>query len=278
MDITQRDIYLLLTMGLAVVAMSFVFPGLGLGGDQVSENEIPELDVNASEFNFTGERPAAPGAPNTGDLVWKDNRSDQLNQVWLRGDTSGGVEMALLPPSSSTDPVEIIINDWQDGNVQGSERFQFNQSDVGETTVFVNQSLGYRITLEPLTIDRSTGEYTVRFEVVSQVVDAGWAEGVPVLGTAIEGAQATAATLGWFVELIVWALTYVFQLLANAVAIAAKVSVYFVSLITWLLSTYTSIVASAGSWVAVFVALPGILLGAVLGKIIIIAAGLLPTT
>jgi hypothetical protein len=278
MDITQRDVMLLFTMGLAVVAMSFIFPSLGIGGDQVTENEIPELDVNASQFDFTGERPPPPGAPNTGDLEWRDDRDEQLNQVWLRGDTSGGVEMALLPPSGPNDSVQVTINEWSSGSVVYDERLNFSQSDVGNTSVYYNQSLGYRMTFEPLLIDRDAGDYTIRYEVLAQVTDAGWLSGVPVIGAAVEGAQATAATLGWFVELAVWALTYVFELLANAVVLASTVAVYFVSLITWLLTTYTSIVASAPGWVSVFVALPGILLGAVLGKIVIIAAGLLPTT
>ena len=279
MDITQRDVMLLFTMGLAVVAMSFIFPSLGIGGEQVQENEIPELDVNASQFDFTGERPPPPGAPNTGDLEWRADRDEQLNQVWLRGDTSGGVEMALLPPSSESDPVQVVINEWNSsGAVADTDTFNFTESDVGNTSVFVDEELGYRITLEPLTIDRDAGDYTIRYEVLAQTTDAGWLSGVPVVGAAVEGAQATAATLGWFVELSVWALTYVFELLANAVAIGSTVAIYFVSLITWLLTTYTSIVASAPGWVSVFVALPGILLGAVLGKIVIIAAGLLPTT
>jgi len=277
-DITQRDVMLLFTMALAIVSMSFVFPSLGLADESVDANDIPEFSINESRFQFGGSFPTAPGSPSTGELSWINGSNDQLNQVWLRGDTSGGVEMALLPPSSSTDPVQVIINEWSSGSVTYSERFNFTQSDVGNETVFVNESLGYRLTLEPMTIDRDAGDYVIRYEIIAQQVDAGWLEGVPVLGTAVKGAQATAATLAWFVDIAVWAITYLFEIIANTAGVAADVTVYLVGLMAWLSTTYTSIVAAAGSWAAVFLALPGIIFSAVLAKLIIIGIGLLPTT
>jgi len=280
MNISQRDVMLLLTMGLAVVSMSFVFPALGLADESVSENEIPEFNVEPDRFEFAGEAPPAPGSPRTDELTWDDSRDDQFNQVWLEGDTTGGVEVALLPPdgdnATESDPLQITINEWDSGSVSYTERLNFTSE--GQERVLINESLGYEMTFESLTVDGDAGVYEVRYDIRSQVVDSGWLSNVPVLGSAVEAGQATAATLGWFIEIAIWAIQWIFQLIGNAVAVGADVGVYLVTLITWLATTYASIVASANSWVAVFVALPGILLSAVLAKLVIIAVGLLPTT
>lgn len=276
MNITQRDVQVIVVMSLAVISMSFIFPALGIGGEEVQDNDIPSLEMNSSRFDISGDIPAAPGSPNTGELVWKDSRDDQLNQVWLRGDTSGGVEMALLPPINGTRPLQVTISEWDSGNVVYNERINF--TDTGQEEIFVNESLGYEMTFESLEVNDTAGDYTIRYEVVAQVVDSGWLSGVPVLGGAVEATQATAATLGWFIELAMWAITYVFDLIANAVGLTADVGIYLVSLINWLITSYTGIIASTAGWVSVFVALPGILLGTVLAKVVAVGIALLPTT
>lgn len=279
MDITQRDVMLLLTMGVAVVSMSLVFPSLGLADETVSENDIPEFSINESRFQFAGEAPPAPGSPRTDELSYDESRDEQFNQVWLRGDTSGGVEVALLPPTgdtTSSDPLQIVINEWSSGSVTYSERLNFTSE--GQQEVFVNESIGYEMTFTALNVSDSAGYYEVRYNIRAQVVDSGWLSGVPVLGTAVEAGQATVAVLGWLIEILIWSIQWLFQLIGNAAAIAADVGIYLVRLITWLATTYAAIVASAGSWVSVFVALPGILLSAVLAKLVIIGVGLLPTT
>lgn len=276
MDISQRDVMLLFTMGLAVVSMSFVFPALGLSGSNVAESDIPELDVNQSQFDFSGDFPTAPGSPRSEELTYDTSASDNFNQIWLEGDTSGGVEVVLLPPSGG-DPAHTRINDWDSGSVAGFTEFDFSSN--GSTAIYDNDTTGYQIEFEALRIDDTAGYYEVRMTVRSDLQGSGgWLSNVPVLGSAIDVGVATAATLGWFVEIAIWAVVALFDVLLNAGTVAINVIIYFVTLMTWLTTTYTSIVAAAGSWVSVFVALPGIMLGAVLAKLVIIGLGMLPRT
>lgn len=269
---------LLFTMALAIVSMSFVFPAMGITtSDQVAENEIPDLDVNSSRFDFSGEFPIAPGSPRTEDLVWDNSSTNQLNQIWLEGDTSGGVEVALLPPETSSGPgPQTIVNNWDTGSVTYSETQ--NYTAAGDTGYFYNETMGYELQFEALTVSDANGIYEVRMTVRQELGSSGWLSNVPVLGTAVDVGAATAATLGWFVEIAIWAVTYLFTLIANGVGLAADVGIYLVTLLTWLATTYTSIISATGSWAGVFVALPGILLSAVLAKMVIIGAQLLPTT
>lgn len=274
-DITQQDVMLLLTMGLAVVSMSFVFPALGLADESVDANEIPEFTVDTARFDFAGDFPEAPGNPASGDLSYIEGRDEQLNQVWLRGDISSGEEMALIPPAGGN-PTQIVITEWDSQSIQNTHRLNFTQE--GQTSIFVNETVGYRIQFEALTLDDDAGEWEVRYEVLAQDTDSGWLSNVPILGGAVQLASGTAAVLGWFAEIIVWAFAFLFDLIANAVGLGGDVATYLITLIAWLTTTYTGIVASADAWVAVFVALPGILLSAVLAKFVIVGASLLPTT
>lgn len=155
---------------------------------------------------------------------------------------------------------------------------RLNFTDTGQSHIFVNESMGYRMTFESLKVNDTAGNYTVRYEVVSEQVDSGWLSGVPVLGATVEATQATAATLMWFIEISVWALVYVFDLVANAVGLATDVGVYVVGVVNWLITTYTGIISSVGGWPGVFIALPGLLLGAVLAKMVAVGITLLPTT
>lgn len=266
---------MLFTMGLAIVSMSFVFPALGLADDSVASNEIPELDIASDRFDFAGDFPAAPGSPRTEELTWDDSRSEQFNQIWLDGDTTGGTEVILLPPASG-DPLQTKVSVWDTGNVDYYERQ--NYTETGAERYFVNETVGYRLAFEAVEIDTESGIYEVQMTVRGEKDSGGWLSNVPVIGTVVDAGAATAATLGWLVEIAIWTVTYMFGLIATAVGLATDVVFYLMTLMAWLATTYTSIVAAAGSWTSVFVALPGILLSAILAKFIAIGVGLLPTT
>lgn len=277
MAITQRDVMLLFTMGLAVVSMSLVFPAMGLSDESVSSSDIPELSIDDSTFDLTGEVPEAPGGPGGGNLSWIDGREDQLNQAWPRGSTSGGIEIGLLTPNVDQ-PAHIFIAEWDSGQLVGED--QHNFSSEGETWIMINESMGIEAQFEVTLYNESAGNYAVEYDVLSlqQSGGGGWFSNLPVIGGAIDGVQSVATVLGWFVEMFAWASLYIIELIANAIAVAGTVGFYFVELITWLATTYSSIVAGANSWVSIFVALPGILLSVVLGKFVIIGIQLLPTT
>lgn len=277
MPITQRDVMLLLTMALAIVSMSFVFPALGLGGDQVQSNEIPEFDIDEDRFDLAGDFPEVPGSPSSGDLVWEDGRDDQLNRDYIRGDTSGGLEIFVDPDAPTGYNASVTLNEWDSGNVIYTVDFLF--SEVGDEHVYVNQSMGIEMTMEATEIsdDRDVVRYTVESRTDGSG-GGGWLENVPLIGGAVEVASATGAVLGWFVEVFVWAALFLFDLIANTVAIGGEVAVYLVSLLAWMSTTYTGIVSAAQGWASVFVALPGVIFGTVLAKFVIIAVGLLPTT
>lgn len=278
-EITRRDIMLLLVMAIAIVSMSLVFPALGLTDeDSVSASEIPEFSLQESRFDIAGEFPNAPGTPTTGTLTYDPQADYNNNQIWLSGGTdAGGYELVLLPNGTSAD---VRINEWNDTSFVDQQTVVVNESNP--TGVVSNDQ--WTVTAEITdkfngTTNTSTGYYQVDYEVVEQPGDGGAiGERIPVIGSLFSATNALAGMVGWIASIIYWFLQTSFEVILNVTGLLYDVTSYFIGLLTWMSTTYGNVVTSASGWVSVFVALPGIIFSAVLGKLVIIGIGLLPTT
>lgn len=278
MNISQRDVMLLLTMALAVVSISFVFPALGLGGENVAENELPQFEIESDRFDVAGDFPTSPGTPSSGTLIYDAEADLNENQVWLTGGTDGGgFELVLLP---NGDEAEVRINEWNSsGAVVGYD--SVNVSAENQTGSVERGPWGITVeTTEQFDgdADPGVGYYSVEYDVVDEPGDGGSiGERIPIVGSIIGGTNALIGMVGWIGSIIYWAVQVLFEGILNVTGIGYDISSYFIGLFSWLSSTYFGIVSSAGaSWVSVFVALPGILLSVMLGKFAIIAVRLIP--
>lgn len=280
MELTEFDIVVVVTMTLAVVSMSFVFPAMGLtDGDSVGESEIPEFNVTEDRFDFVGDRPAPPGTPTNIRMDWNGSQDAAFsdNQVWLNGDTNGGTELLILP-NSSTGGMEVRVNIWNgSGQVNETEVQTFDSSGESGHMRVNDYSLLWSVESYETVNGNVTTEVSI--EIQDQPVTGGsWVSRVPIIGGVFDTAAATAATLAWFGSIILWGFQAFFEGSANALAVAVDVISYVLNLLLWLSTTYTSIVSAAPGWVSVFVALPGLLLTAILAKMVMIGVSLLPTT
>ena len=280
MDLTEFDIVILITMTLAVVSMSFVFPALGMVDVNASESDLPRFTIEEDRFSFAGERPEPPGTPTNIALDWNGSRPAAFsdNQVWLNGNSnSGGTELLLLP--NATDGVmEVQVNVWNSSGAVNQTTQQTFSSGNESGHIDIN---GYSIlwTVDSYETVGSDVRTDVSIEIDETVVsDGGWIGRIPVVGSLYSTGQATAATLAWFGSIAYWFVESFLQGSLNAIGVLVDVTTYLLSLIVWLISTYGSVITGADSWVAIFVALPGILLSFVLGKIVMIGISLLPTT
>lgn len=273
MSITQKDAMLVFTMALAVVVMSFLFPAFGIGGDEVTENEIPELNISENRFNLAGESPEFPNSPKEGRL-WFNTTKDLAfseNSIWLTGDTSGGVELTLIQNASNPNVSEVIISRWN-GSLAEQDRAFLAENETGATQRDVISVQGWRLAVE-VGDDNAPPEY---LEIDWNVAEG--SESTGFIGTVFGAVSQTASVLAWLVIVFIWFSTAVVQFFLNAMVLIFEVSSYFIALLLWLLTTYGSIITAAPSWTKVFVALPGIILSVTLGKIVVVFIGLIPTT
>jgi hypothetical protein len=268
MNFGKNDLLILLTMSLAVIGMSFVFPALGLTtSDSVNETEIPEFEIDADRFDFVGAFPTRPGTPTSGVLQFDSSISAEGsdNVVWLTGDTSSGREMFLSEESSGT--AQVTINEWDSGSVVSETNNTF--STENDTFILVSGEYGVRIDAETVEPPVYEAEYTL----TSRPEDySGF------LGSVLGTVDATAQTLAWFGEILYWISVTIIEITVNTIGLIVDTMLYLVGLVTFLASTYAGIVSSAQGFASVFVAIPGIILGVELGKIVFIGINLLPTT
>lgn len=271
MNFGKTDFVLLLTMTLAVISMSFMFPALGLTDtDSAAANDIPEFNISSERFNLVGEFPQAPGTPTQGNL-WlyaEDPSAASENRVWVDGDTSNGVEMFLSEPSNGTG--EIRINTWDSGSVVSNQTATF--SSTNDTFTLVS-SEGFGFRYQVADIRDSPRYYEVDYQITQRPRDTGGFIS-SFLGTAGDTAQ----TLVWLGTIFFWGSTFIVELGLNVLGMIFDVVAFFVTLLTWQVTTYTGIISAASNFAAVFVAIPGIILSLLFAKLVFIGVNLLPTT
>lgn len=271
------DVTIIVVMSVAVVSMSMVFPMIGLTSADANENDIPDLDVQSDRFDFSGDFPDRPGTPSSGTMDF--NSSDVQfsdNQLWLDGDTSNGTELVLLQ-NGSNDNAKINLNDWDAGNLDAQENAYLN--GTGDTAVVSNFS--YEIRFEVTDYEETNGDLdvTVEYEITDQPQsDGGWLGRIPVVGTLFSQGEALAGVLSWVGSVVWWGFATFFDIVLNLVGMLFDAMTYGFSLADWLVTSYADVISGAGSWAAVFVALPGIILTAELFKILMLGIKLLPTT
>lgn len=272
MNFGKTDIMLLLTMSLAVISMSFVFPAIGLTDDDaVGENEIPEFNISTDRFQFATEFPDAPSTPTEGVLWFDATRSSSLsdNRVWLQGDTDNGVELFVSEESNGTG--EININIWESGSVTDTDNATFDEN-TNLSTVIAGD---WGVRFEPSETESDFDEryYEGDYQVTNRPQD-----GEGVIGSVVGLVSDTASVLAWFGVIFYWVSISIIEVSFNAAVALFDVTVYLLGLANFLISTYTSIISGASGFASVFVALPGIILAAILAKIVMIGVSLLPTT
>jgi len=278
MNFGKFDVMILVTMSLAIISMSFVFPALGLtDATNADENDIPELDIQSDRFDLVGDLPERPRSTDSGVLIYRADGFDNRDiDLYVDGGNLIVGTSAFAENNSNTPPIRVFLNEFSSSSGLAIDSANTTLNETGE--------------MAELTVDNET-EYTVRYELIElrnegtqefeaqvefQVIESPGSDGF--LGTIFGAADALASTLAWIGTVFYWFSISLFEIAGNALGSIFDVSSYFISLIAWLTTTYTGIIGSAGGFTTVFVSIPGILLAAILGKIVIIGIGLLPTT
>lgn len=281
MELTYRDMKILLSMSLLLIIINFVFPTLGFVSEDVEIADIPEFNITEGTFSFVQTVPEFPSRPSEGTLKYVDNQvvSQDNRRIWLNGDTSGGTELVLLNGNNLSNPnARIILNEYNSSGFVGSNETHLNNSDDFETLERNDYILAFEnaqfdnIGLANLTI-------TADWEIIQQPSDTTWLGRIPIVGGVVSGAQQLAAVVGW-IGTILWHLVYNFIVAStNLLTVIYNVITFFISLLHWFIVTYAVIIDnSPENWISLFLAIPGILLSLVFSKFVIIIIRSMPTT
>lgn len=275
MNFGKFDFGILIIMSMAVIAMSFVFPALGVVGDRANSSDIPEFNVTEERFDFARDFPDTPGTPSEGILYINEKKgADAHNEIWLEGDTSSGYSITLLNDGNISDPQpKILHHNWTNGNTVTEEAILYEEDDFNSTKLD-----GYEVNYEWIEYyDSSTGnmEVQVQFNVVHEPGESNGFSAIPVLGTIIGGGEILASIVGWIGSIIFWFIGTLLVTIANLIGVTFDFISFGINLIHWLLSTYWSIVDSAPGFASVVVAVPGILLSLIFTKVVYITVEVL---
>lgn len=278
MNFGKFDAIMLLTMLLAVVSMSFVFPAIGLSDDNsVSESQIPELDIETDRFDISGQLPDRPRSTDSGVITYRSDGFDNRDiSLYVDGGTVRVSTSIFAENNGNTTPINVFLNEFDpdDGLQVDSQNTTLNETgDKAELTV--DNQTEYTVRYELIELqDEGTEDFEaqVQFEVIDSPEEDGF------LGTIFGAADALASTLAWIGTVFYWFSISLFEIAGNALFTIFSVTSYLISLVIFMLTSYNSIVAASSGFATVFVAIPAVILAVILAKIVIIGVGLLPTT
>lgn len=274
MNFSKFDVTVLVTMSLAVVVMSFLFPALGMTDDDaVNESDVPEFNMSASTFDFTGEFPQQPNTPTSGVLEFDQQQGNSIAGVTLIYVDRPPEPYAIEVQNTSQEGLDVAVTNFSD---TGDTIYRYNINSEGQT--ILHQEDGWTILFEVESLEnfqQPNMTADVSFDVRQ---DPGSQEGlsaIPIIGGL---ADAVAGAVAYIGTIFFWGSLFVVELVVNVMTIVTSTIVYLFGVASWLVTTYSSIVSAAPSWAGVVLTIPGILLFTEFAKLSVIGIKMLPTT
>jgi hypothetical protein len=275
MEISKFDLSVLVVMSLAIISMSFVFPAIGLADTSASESDIPDLEVQEDRFRVAQDRPNFPNTATEGTLEFNTTKDAAFsdNQIYLENSSTSAVTLALVQ-NSTTQTARVVLTVFNSTSVVEQDSYTFGP----DNTSAVLDAGQYRIAVET-TADNNPPDYLeAEWNVAEQGATDSWIGRIPGVGALFATADLVASVLAWGITVFIWFATSAVFGAINLIGVIVDVSVWFISMLSWLITTYGSVIYSAPTWTGIFVATPGILLSGVLAKIVVIIFRSLPTT
>lgn len=271
MNFSRFDVTIIVVMSLAVISMSFVFPPLGLTGDNADENNIPEFNTTASEYEFSQAFPRSPGTDTSGELQWYERESQAVDnqQVFLTGDPSDGFALAVTNAGNTSDPQpKVFLENWTSGSGVSEDSYTFtNNSSVG-----VLSSSNGEWSVGVFWVDTANkGTKDLRLYVEFQVSEHP-GQSSNIIAQIYNGLEGVVAYIG---NVVYWLVAMFSSLVLQVLVLLFDVLVYAFGMFHWLLSGYWALVDGATGFASVFVVIPGILLFAEFAKLAFLGVDLL---
>jgi hypothetical protein len=267
MDITERDMTILIATTTGVILMTILFPSLGLAGDQAQSSEVPRFDVDTDAFDFAGDFPTRPSSPSGGVLVYPDDHDH-----WITGGTNDGEFIYLINDNNDTDPVWFVeVQDWDNDAVTN----EVNTTLDGEGDSDTLEEADWEISVELDRVYEDNNEtvaeliYDIENDPTSE--DTAWYSGVPIIGDTAEGLQWVTRTLVFLGNIFLWGILTFVEVIWNVSFALVQVTTYVIDLLSFLTSTYAEIATSpSASWAQVILAIPSVIMMAVWAKVVLV--------
>lgn len=286
MEFSKFDMVILMVMSVGIVVMSFVFPALGLAEAETAESDIPSFEMDEQRFDFAADFPNNPGTPSTGTLTFDTSRAAGLsdNSIWLNEGLNNTQLTLTENASTETAQVNLFLFPLDMSGVLDQDNATL--SPVGDAVVLeidYMDEVEYDVYTELTREEDVTGGtiYAVEYEIRNQPTadeGGGWLDRIPILGGIIDAGETLAGMVGWVGAVLWWFVTSSWEVALNTIGMLFDVVTFLFASASWLATTYGGIVEAADSWVAVFVAIPGLLLSLEFAKLGMIGISLLPFT
>lgn len=261
-EFTKTDFQILLVMTVALVFISFVFPAVGFSANAVNATDIPEFNASQGQFDYLNDEIPSPNEPTEGELTYIHNAetNEDNRQAWLERYDLGISMLNMGTPSNPDVEVNLVNQTAPSGS--DIETAKINESE------FVNlQNWGYEVSFSNLRFEDNNETVRVDWEVHQQPE----ADSIPIIGGLLSAGAEIGATIAWLTEIILVVTTNTVLTVTNVFLTLFNIMSFIFGFMFWLFSTYSGIVTGAPeSWVAIFMAIPGVILSFEFAKLIIL--------
>lgn len=279
---TRWDTKITISLAVGIVLLSFLTASFGLtSSTEATDSDIPEFNITTNKFDLVGDLPRQPNGPDSGELLWEENSTTRIssdNEEWLDGSsTQNGTQIFVVNNGNASDPkLKVEVQVYDNGNLQKSDSVNLT---------FVNQreviSTGAWEVVANFESERDAGDPDkykayIGYTIENQRNSGDWFD--RTIGSALETGSNIAGMVGWIGAVVLWAISFIVEFILNFLFAILDFLINTVQLMHWMLSTFSAILSGAQDWAKVLLTLPTILLSIQLGKLIILAISLLPTT
>jgi len=285
MNVSRFDIGMLFALTVFVVLMSLTAPVFGLTTENsTNASDIPEYNVSTDRFDNLGEFPVRPSNPSSGTLNKTEGEwpGQTVNRDFVLGSYQNvdGIEVSLGNNVNDNSTASIYVFEWTSGTLKWQKQINLTE---GEEYTYENQSQGIVLHFE---MKRVTANHTgnnnysseATFAVKETPQDKGLFNNLPIVGGLISSADALGGFVGWIGSILFYFVLLAAEIALNVINTLIGTTVYVISLMHWLFSTYFGIINGAPGWVGVFMAAPGVLLFGMLSKFMFVGIKMLPFT
>lgn len=276
MEFTSFDIGIVVTMSIAIVASSFLFPVLGLTGSNVGAPEIPMYNASNEAFDYLNDRPGIdefPSQPREGTLTYVDNQTvyQDDRRVWLEGNSQEGVEITLTNNGTISDPAaSLFLNEYDGGTFVGAD-----STEMENTTEFdILERANYTVTFTNVRFSNvGDADMTMQVDWEVQETPAGASNvgQIPFIGGTLaavaDAIGGIVAVIGWIGSILYFIAETISVGILGAVTVLFNALSFLLDMFFWLITTRAAIITGApAGWVSVLLAIPDILLSLVFFK------------
>lgn len=245
MAISKNDLVITVSMLVALIVVNVIVVEAGLASSEVTENEIPELNLSTDSFDLVGDRPDKPSGPDQFRIRDDGTAIDRQHSL-----NTTHYSKAFNNPSDCS----ISINDESSILVTGTE------TDNGSRGFITAEEWRISYVLE----NNQTCQF---FATIEESPSGGGGFLDSFIGGSAEAIQGVWNAISYLAATAIWIIGVILEMVFSFGLLVINIAGFGIGFLSWAFGTYVALTSSAGSWASLALTVPVVGLSVMFMKI-----------